>query len=168
MLPIAVHEQHRAQPGMIEAGEKRRLLAEITRERDDLDVEAFRWKFTRGGERGIAAAVVDIDRLGRKGALRLERARDFEDAGVKGREIVGLVEQRNHDRKPGVRPTAWPRRSAGAAGSGHRIACHRPRLSTFPRRGRVIAQALAAVAPRPAWGAASAWRPRRAQRRPTK
>src|SRR5262249_36083571 len=91
MLPVAVHEQRGAQPGMIEAGEKRRLLAEIARERDDLDVEVFGGKFARGGKRRVAAAVVHIDRLGRQTALRLERAGDLDDAGVKGREIVGLV-----------------------------------------------------------------------------
>src|SRR5262249_4264547 len=136
MLSVAVHEQHGAQPGMIEAGEKRRLLAEIARERDHLDVEVFGGKFARGGKRRVAAAVVHIDRFGRQSALRLERAGDLDDAGVKGGEIVGLVEQGNHDRKAGFRPAARPCGSAGAAGSGHRIAFHRPRLfGPVPARG---------------------------------
>ena len=40
MLAVAVHEQHGAEPRMIEAGEQRRFLAEIARQRDDLHVEA--------------------------------------------------------------------------------------------------------------------------------
>ena len=39
MLAVAVHEQHGAEPGMVEAGEQGGLLAEIARQRDHLDVE---------------------------------------------------------------------------------------------------------------------------------
>ena len=39
MLAVTVHEQNRAEPGVIEAGEQRRLLAEIARQGDDLHVE---------------------------------------------------------------------------------------------------------------------------------
>ena len=67
MLSVAVHEQHGAEAGVIEAGEQRRLLAEIARQRDDLDVETVGREFARSGERRVAAAVVDIDDLGRRG-----------------------------------------------------------------------------------------------------
>ena len=40
MLAVAVDEHHGAEPGMIEAGEQRRLLAEIARQRHHLDVDA--------------------------------------------------------------------------------------------------------------------------------
>ena len=39
MLAVAIHEQHGAEPGMIEAGEQGGLLAEIARQGDHLDVE---------------------------------------------------------------------------------------------------------------------------------
>ena len=39
MLSVAVDEQHGAEPGVIEAGEQRRLLAEIARQRQQLNVE---------------------------------------------------------------------------------------------------------------------------------
>jgi transcriptional regulator NrdR len=73
-------------------------------------------------ERGIAAAVVDIDHLGRKGA-RLEATGDLDDAGVQSGDVPGLVEQRHHDRQADVCPPARPRGSS--TGSGHRIRCHR-------------------------------------------
>ena len=41
MLAVAVHEQHRAEAGVVEAGQQRRLLAEIARQRDHLHVERF-------------------------------------------------------------------------------------------------------------------------------
>ena len=39
MLSIAVDEQHGTEPGVIEAGEQRRLLAEIARQRQQLNIE---------------------------------------------------------------------------------------------------------------------------------
>jgi len=39
MLPVAVHEQHRAEAGVVEAREQRGLLAEVAGQRNDLDVE---------------------------------------------------------------------------------------------------------------------------------
>lgn len=41
MLAVGVHEDDGAVAGMIEAGEQGRLLAEIAREADDLDVGAL-------------------------------------------------------------------------------------------------------------------------------
>ena len=40
MLSVAVDEHHGAETGMVEAGEQRRLLAEIARQRHHLDVDA--------------------------------------------------------------------------------------------------------------------------------
>src|SRR5262249_16811143 len=79
MLAVAVHEQHRAEAGVIEAGEERRLLAEIARERNDLDVEINGGKSARRFEGGVAAAVVDIDHLARETADGLEPAGDLGD-----------------------------------------------------------------------------------------
>ena len=52
---------------MIEAGEQRRLLAEIARQRHHLHVERFGRQRARDRERVVAAAVVDIDRPRRQG-----------------------------------------------------------------------------------------------------
>src|SRR5262249_26377492 len=130
MLPVTVHEQHGPQAGMIEAGEQRRLLAEITRERDDLNIQIVGWKRTRGRERGIGAAVVHIDHLGGKVACCLECAGDLDNASVKRRETVCLVEQRHDDRKPRLRNGARARGGAvcGRAAECHRIWSHRARL----------------------------------------
>ena len=111
---------------MIEPGEQRRLLAEIARERDDLDIEAVGRKLARGGERRVAAAVVDIDHLGGKPAAGLQRMRDLDDAPVQRDEIACLVEQGNHDGKAGIRPAARAR--GWAADSSYRIWRHRPPL----------------------------------------
>ena len=42
VLAIAVHEQDGAEAGVVEAGEKRGFLAEIARQRDDLNIERQR------------------------------------------------------------------------------------------------------------------------------
>ena len=89
MLAVAVHEQHGAEPGMIEAGEQRRLLAEIARQRDDLDVERHRRGSACGDLAGVvAAAVVDVDDLAGEPALDLEHARHLGDALVQGGEAA--------------------------------------------------------------------------------
>ena len=143
---------------MIEAGEQRRLLAEIARQRDDLDVEAVGRKFARGRERGIAAAVVDIDDLGRSPRVRLEaRGPPRRCARAGRRDCCRLVEQRNHDRKAGLRPAAWP---CGAPVPPARVVASAAIDRAFravPRRRGVIAQARTAVARWPAPGRASAW-----------
>ena len=64
MLAVAVHEQDGAEPRMIEAGEQGRLLAEIARQGDHLDVDAVgRQARARSSSVCIAAAVIDIDDL---------------------------------------------------------------------------------------------------------
>src|SRR2546428_6390332 len=102
MLPVAVHEQYGAETGMIEPGKQRGLLAEIARQRDELDVESFRSKCACRAERGVAAAVVDVNHLRGQAARCFEGAGDFDDAGMQSSDIVGLVEQWHHDRQTGV------------------------------------------------------------------
>ena len=98
MLAVAVHEQHGAEPGMVETGKQGGLLAEIARQRDHLDIE--RVGDQRLGELAgrIGAAVVDIDDFGRQAALDLEPARHLGDALVQGGEALGLVVDRHDDR----------------------------------------------------------------------
>ena len=99
MLAVAVHEQHGAEPGMVEAGEQSGLLAEIARQRDHLDVERIGDERTGDLGGAVAAAVVDIDDFGREIALDLEPARHLGDALVQGGKPLGLVEHRHHDRQ---------------------------------------------------------------------
>ncbi len=82
MLAVAIHEQHGAEPGMIEPGEQGGFLAEIARQRDDLHIE-------RQGRQGpgdvagvVGAAVVDIDDLDRQIVFALQKARHLGDALV--------------------------------------------------------------------------------------
>src|SRR5262249_24971003 len=142
------------------------LLAEIARERDDLDVEVFGGKFARGGKRRVAAAVLHIDRLRRQAALRPERADDLHDAGVQGPEDGGPVEQGNHERKAGLCPPA----ARVAVGGGPRggvsgTAAQRPPFWPCARRGGGNAQSGGGC--RGGWlrggGGPSAWRPGRAK-----
>ena len=63
VLAIAVHEQHGAAAGVIEAGKQRRLLAEIARQRDELHVEVRGRQLVDDRKRVVATAVVDIDHL---------------------------------------------------------------------------------------------------------
>ena len=104
MLAVAVHEQHGAEARVVEPGEQRRLLAEIARQRDHLDVERLRRQPLRDAERGVAAAVVDIDDLGREAARLAQAAGDLDEPVVQGGKPVGLVEHRHHDRQAELRP----------------------------------------------------------------
>ena len=103
MLAVAVDEQNRAEPGVIEAGEQRRLLAEIARQRDHLHVEPGRRQGAGDGERVVAAAVVDIDHFAGQRALGGESSRDFDEPRVQARERGRFVVKRHHDRKAGGR-----------------------------------------------------------------
>ena len=140
MLAVAVHEQHGAEPGVIETGEQRGLLAEIARQRDHLHVERI------GDERmgdlagGVGAAVVDVDDFGAQPARGLEPARHGGDALVQGGEALGLVEYRHDDRQAG----RGRRSRRGGAG----FARFRRHLSVdLLVSGRSIAHATRPVAP---------------------
>ena len=61
MLTVAVDEQDGVEAGVIEAGEQRRLLAEVARQRDDLHIERCRRQAAGDCESVIATAVVDVD-----------------------------------------------------------------------------------------------------------
>ncbi len=101
MLPVAVHEQHRAEARMIEAGGERCLLAEIARQRDHLHVERARGQLARDSKRVVAAAVIDVDDFDRELARFPQIARDVGQPLVQPREAVRLVEHGNDDREPG-------------------------------------------------------------------
>ena len=76
MLAVAVHEQHRAAPGMVQPRHQGGFLAEIARQRHHLNVERIGLESARDGERGVGAAVIDIDDLaGKPVALPQARAR---------------------------------------------------------------------------------------------
>jgi hypothetical protein len=80
---------------MVQAGEQGGLLAEVSRQRHDLDIERH------GGQRSgdiagtIAAAVVDIDDFQVQSALDLQVSRDFGNAFMQIGQARGLVEQGN-------------------------------------------------------------------------
>src|SRR5580700_5597905 len=61
MLAVAIDEQRGAEPGMVEAGEQGRFLAEIARQRDDLNVDGAGGELMNDSECVVAASVVDID-----------------------------------------------------------------------------------------------------------
>ena len=123
MLAVAIHEQHGAEPRMIETRQQRRLLAEIARQRHDLDVERLGRQGVRHGQTVVAAAVIDIDHLGRKTALLPQLAGDLGELRVKLRKADALVEHRHDDRQPGLglRPGGIGRESGSASCrcSGH-------------------------------------------------
>ncbi len=97
MLAVAVDEQHGAAPRVFEAGKQRRLLAEIARQRNHLDVDAGRRQVAGDGERAVAAAVVDIDDLAGQRAGRGEALRDLKEPAMHARQRRCLVIDRHHD-----------------------------------------------------------------------
>ncbi len=87
MLAVAVHEHHGAMARVVEAREQSRFLAEIARQRDDLDIEAVGCKSASEDERRVSTAVVDIDHLGGETAHRLEPACDLDDASMQAERL---------------------------------------------------------------------------------
>ena len=82
MLAVAVDEDHGAEPRVIEAGEQRRLFAEVARQRHHLHVERARRQRPRNRKRIVAAAVVDIDHFTGKSAVGAKRPRNLDQPGV--------------------------------------------------------------------------------------
>ena len=117
MLAVAVHEQHSTEPRMIEAGHQRRFLAEVARQRNDLNVEGLGWQRLRHSQAVVAAAVIDIDHFGREAALLPEPAGNLGEPGVKPGKAGALVEQGNHDRQTGL--GGWPGGVSGKWGCCH-------------------------------------------------
>jgi hypothetical protein len=65
MLSIAVHEQYGAQAGVIEAGEQRRLLAEIARQGTTIERPASAIPRDRAGAPVPPARVIASDAISR-------------------------------------------------------------------------------------------------------
>jgi len=122
VLAVAVHEQNPAQARVIETGEQRRLLAEIARQHDNLNIEAIGGKRARCLHRAVAAAVVDIDHLGREPARLLERPRNLNQARVQRGDIAALVEQGHHNGKSARRHGMRGRHSG--SGPDPHVCCH--------------------------------------------
>ena len=108
MLAVAVHEQHGAVPRVIEPGGKRRLLAEIARQRDDLHVERGGRERARDAQRVVRAAVVDVDDLDDKPARR-EALRHLGELRMQAGEAARLVVERNDNRQTGIHQQAYSR-----------------------------------------------------------
>ena len=98
MLAVAIHEQHGATPGVVEPRHQRGLLAEIARQRHHLNVERLGGKFACDAERGVGAAVIDIDHLAGEAVAVLQRFCQFAEPGVQRGESGGLIIQRHDDR----------------------------------------------------------------------
>ena len=102
MLAVAVDEQHRAAAGMFEAGDEGRLLAEIARQRDHLNVDARGRQIAGDGERAVATAVVDINQFAGERTLGLQPLRHLDQPRVQTFERGRFVIERHHDREAGA------------------------------------------------------------------
>ncbi len=102
MLAVAIHEQHGAEPRMIETRQQGRFLAEVARQRHDLDVQGLGRQGMRHRQAVVAAAVIDVDHLGRQATLLSQLAGNLGKPRVKPCEAGALVEHGDDDRQPGV------------------------------------------------------------------
>src|SRR5262249_46223257 len=142
MLAIAVDEQHGAAARMIEAGEQRRLLAEIARQRNHLHVKRRRRQFAGNGKRAVTTAVIDVDDFTGQRACHGEALRHLDEPRVHTCERCRLVIKRHHDGKSsrgGVRrlAVARQRRYFCFARAGHQLApapAYSGFLAISPRR----------------------------------
>ena len=120
MLAVAVDEQHRAQPRVVETGQQRRLFAEIARQRHHLDVECDGRQRVGDRQRVVAAAVIDINHFAGERVIGGERARDLGKLGVQALQAKPLrcaAARRWKDRAQrltGHRGAPWPRFRAPA------------------------------------------------------
>ena len=85
MLSVAVHEQHGAGRSVIETCKECSFLAEISRQRDNLDVDRDRGKGSGDVTGVIAAPVVDIHDFDIEPTSGLLIARDLGDAFMQRR-----------------------------------------------------------------------------------
>ena len=99
VLAVAVHEHHGAAPGVIEPRHQRRFLAEIARQRHHLDIERVCRKAARDAERGVGAAVIDVDHLAGKAVALPERGRQRAEPLMQQCEAGRLVVKRHDDRQ---------------------------------------------------------------------
>jgi hypothetical protein len=100
MLTIAVHEQDRAAPGMVQSCHQRGFLAEIARQRHHLNVNGVGAKSARNTERGVGAAVIDIDNLAGQAVALPQRFCHFTKPRVQQCQPGRLVIKRYDDRQP--------------------------------------------------------------------
>ena len=100
MLAVAVHEQHRAEPGMVQPRHQRRFLAEIARQRHHLDVEPVGAKPARDVERRVGAAVIDIDDLAAEAVALPQRLRQRAEPLVQKGQPGCLIIEGDDDRQP--------------------------------------------------------------------
>ena len=98
VLAVAIHEKHGAEPRVIETGEKRGLLAEIARQRDDLNIERQRRQAIGYITGAVVAPVVDVNNFKVQPALVLQEARNLRNAFMQDGQAFGLVEQ-GHDNR---------------------------------------------------------------------
>ena len=102
---------------------QRCLLAEVARQRNNLDIERVGSKPARNRQRLIPAAIVDVDDFSDQPPAVAQRSRNLDDAGVQPRQVPGLVVDRHYDGQASVCPPAWPRQGTGIA-QNYRIGCH--------------------------------------------
>ena len=100
VLAVAVHEQHRAAAGMVQSRHQGCFLAEIARQRHHLDVEPVGGKPAGDAERGVGAAVVDIDHLAGEAVALPQRFRQRAKPLVQQGQPGRLVVQGDDDRQP--------------------------------------------------------------------
>ena len=100
MLAVAVHEQHRAAPGMVQPRHQGGFLAEIARQRHHLNVEPVGGKPARNLERRVGAAVIDIDDLAAKAVALPQRLRQRAEPLVQKGQPGCLIVEGDDDRQP--------------------------------------------------------------------
>ncbi len=100
MLTIAVHEQDRAAPGMVQSRHQRGFLAEIARQRHHLDVKRIGQESTRNTQRRVGAAVIDIDHLAGHAIALPQRLCQVTKPLVQKCQPGRLVIKRDDDRQP--------------------------------------------------------------------
>jgi hypothetical protein len=123
MLAVAVHEQHRAAPRMVQPRHQRGFLAEIARQRHHLNVERLGAKPARDGERRVGAAVVDIDDLAGKAVALPQRFGEAAKPLVQKRQPGRLVVHGYDDRQPLRRRIGRGGRQAGNVRAQHHRFC---------------------------------------------
>ena len=84
---------------MVEPGHQGCFLAEIARQRHHLHVERVRNEAARDRQRGVCAAVIDIDDFAGEAVTLPQRARQTAQPLVQAGEASGLVIQRHDDRQ---------------------------------------------------------------------
>jgi hypothetical protein len=119
MLAVAVHEQHRAAPGVVQPRHQGGFLAEIARQRHYLDIEHVGGKPARDIERAVGAAVVDVHHLASQPVTLAQLAGQLAKPRVQRGKPGGLVIHRHDDRQPLRRGIGGGRGQSGNIGTEH-------------------------------------------------